>query len=100
MKLLAFVLALLPILWLMLALGGLKKPAFKACPIAFAAPFVGANTVGVTIGKMIFPQSIAIGTAATAMVGNESKILRKVMKYCAIFIVIAVCVAYAGSRMR
>ena len=49
---------------------------------------------------MISPQSIAIGTAATATVGNESKILRKVMKYCAIFIVIAGCVAYAGSRMR
>ena len=60
----------------------------------------GANTVGATIGKMISPQSIAIGTAATATVGNESKILRKVMKYCAIFIVIAGCVAYAGSRMR
>ena len=52
------------------------------------------------IGKMISPQSIAIGTAATATVGNESKILRKVMKYCAIFIVIAGCVAYAVSRMR
>ena len=60
----------------------------------------GANTVGATIGKMISPQSIAIGTAATATVGNESKILRKVMKYCAIFIVIAGCVAYAGSRIR
>ncbi|MEI3381081.1 MAG: hypothetical protein V8R43_05940 [Dorea sp.] len=33
-QLLAFILALLPILWLMLALGVLKKPAFKACPIA------------------------------------------------------------------
>lgn len=35
MKLLAFVLALLPILWLMLALGVLKKPAFKACIVRF-----------------------------------------------------------------
>lgn len=60
----------------------------------------GANTVGATIGKMISPQSIAIGTAATATVGSESKILRKVIKYCAIFIIIAGCVAYAGSRMR
>ena len=58
----------------------------------------GANTVGATIGKMISPQSIAIGTAATASVGSESKILRKVIKYCVLFIIIAGLVAYAGSR--
>ena len=45
----------------------------------------GANTVGATIGKMISPQSIAIGTAATASVGSGSKILRKVIKYCVLF---------------
>ena len=58
----------------------------------------GANTVGATIGKMISPQSIAIGTAATASVGSESKILRTVIKYCVLFIIIAGLVAYAGSR--
>ena len=34
MKLLAIVLALLPILWLMLALGVLKKPTFKPANLA------------------------------------------------------------------
>lgn len=59
----------------------------------------GANTVGATIGKMISPQSIAIGTAATATVGSESKILNKVIKYCVLFILIAGIVAYTGSRL-
>lgn len=59
----------------------------------------GANTVGATIGKMISPQSIAIGTAATATVGSESKILNKVIKYCVLFILVAGVVAYTGSRL-
>ena len=35
-----FILALLPILWLMLALSGLKMPGYKACPISLAITLV------------------------------------------------------------
>ncbi len=58
-----------------------------------------ANTVGATIGKMISPQSIAIGAAATNLVGSESKILNTVIKYCALLIIIAGCVAFTGNLL-
>lgn len=58
-----------------------------------------SNTVGATIGKMISPQSIAIGAVATNLVGSESKILNTVIKYCALFIIIAGCVAFAGNLL-
>ena len=35
-----FILALLPILWLMAALSGLKMPGYKACPISLAITLV------------------------------------------------------------
>ena len=63
MKLLAFVLALLPILWLMLALGVLKKPAFKACPIALAA----AILLALTYWKMPVKDCVTGGLEGVAM---------------------------------
>ncbi len=48
-----------------------------------------ANLVGAGIGKMVCPQSIAIGTAAVGLVGSESKVLSKVAIFCLIFAVLA-----------
>ncbi len=42
---------------------------------------VGANTSGGVCGKMISPQSISVATAATHMVGEESKIFRFTLKH-------------------
>lgn len=48
-----------------------------------------ANELGAGIGKMISPQGIAIGTSAVALAGSESIVLRKVAKYCLLFVVLA-----------
>lgn len=58
---------------------------------------VSSSTVGATIGKIISPQSIAIGAAAAGLLGSESKVLNKTVKYSAIFIIIAGCISYFGS---
>lgn len=49
--------------------------SLSANPAVFAA----ANMFGGGIGKMLAPQSIAIGLAAVAAVGNESKLLKSML---------------------
>jgi lactate permease len=41
-----------------------------------------ANTAGATAGKMISPQSIAVATSATGLIGSEGKIFNKTVKFC------------------
>ena len=53
-----------------------------------------ANVMGAGIGKMISPQSIAIGLAAVGMPGKESVILQNVMKYCVLYFVVGGLVCY------
>jgi lactate permease len=47
-----------------------------------------ANEMGGGVGKMICPQSIAIGCAAVGLTGSESKILGKVFIYVLLYAVI------------
>lgn len=56
-----------------------------------------ANVMGAGIGKMICPQSIAIGAGAINAVGEENKILRAVFKYFLFDIVAAgvICFLYS-----
>ncbi|MCR5295538.1 MAG: L-lactate permease [Lachnospiraceae bacterium] len=63
--------------------------AIGAEPVWLAA----ANLMGAGIGKMICPQSIAIGTAAVGLSGVESKILSRTILYTVLFALIggAVC---------
>lgn len=42
-----------------------------------------ANVMGAGIGKMICPQSIAIGAAAAGLAGRESAILKRALPWCA-----------------
>lgn len=56
-----------------------------------------ANSVGADIGKMVSPQNIAIGAAATNLIGRESEILAKVFKWFLGFIIIAGIICYIGS---
>ena len=56
-----------------------------------------ANTAGATGGKMISPQSIAVATAATGLVGSEGRILDQTLKYCACYVAFLGVVVYLGS---
>ena len=56
---------------------------------AVPAWLAAANVMGAGIGKMISPQSIAVGLAAVGMAGQESLILKRVMKYCVLYFVLA-----------
>ncbi|GHV50608.1 L-lactate permease [Deltaproteobacteria bacterium] len=58
---------------------------------------VAANTSGATLGKMISPQSIAVGAAAVGLSGSEGKILSITIRFCAGFIVLLGMVIYGGS---
>ena len=49
---------------------------------------VGANMAGGGVGKMISPQNIAIGSAASGMSGKESKILSKTVLFAILYIAI------------
>lgn len=53
-----------------------------------------ANTGGATAGKMISPQSIAVATAATGLVGQEGKILNATLKFCVVYVIILGLIAY------
>lgn len=59
----AFILALLPILWLIVALTFLKIPGFKACIIAMVVAYV----LAVFVWKMPFGESITAALEGTAM---------------------------------
>ncbi len=58
-----------------------------------------ANSVGVSAGKMISPQNIAIGTAACGLAGKDGEILGKIAKYAfGLFVAMALLV-YAGVAL-
>ncbi len=64
--------------------------AIGAEPLWLAA----ANLMGAGIGKMICPQSIAIGTAAVGLSNAESKILSKTILYTVLFALIGGIVCF------
>jgi len=53
---------------------------------------VTASMVGAVMGKLVSPQSIAIGAAATGLVGKEGSILNKTVKYAFILLGIGVVI--------
>ena len=60
---------------------------------------VAANTIGATAGKIISPQSISIATAATGIVGQESKILRSSIGYYVLFVAVFGLTALLGHPL-
>lgn len=58
---------------------------------------VSANSLGVAAGKMISPQSIAIGCAAVGITGKDGEILSKVFKYTLIFLFFMALIVYFGE---
>jgi lactate permease len=73
--------------------GGLQVEAAKSLGLN---PFwlAAANTGGATAGKMISPQSIAVATAATGLVGAEGKILNATLKFCIVYVIVLGMIAY------
>lgn len=57
--------------------------------------FAAANVMGAGIGKMICPQSIAIGAAAASLVGCEGAILRKTFLWFMVDVLLATIVVLA-----
>jgi lactate permease len=49
---------------------------------------VGANVAGGATGKMISPQSLAVGAAAVGLVGKESELIRFTLKHSLIMLMI------------
>jgi lactate permease len=66
--------------------------AIGADPLWLAA----ANSLGVSAGKMLAPQSIAIGTATCGLVGKDGEVLGKIAKYAFGFLVAMSIFIYAG----
>ena len=58
-----------------------------------------ANVVGAGIGKMVCPQSIAIGAGAIDAIGSESKILGAVFKYFILYVVLAGVLCWLGAAV-
>ena len=75
--------------------GALQTEAAKSLSID---PYwiAAANTAGATAGKMISPQSIAIATSATGLIGSEGKILSTTVKYCLGYVIILGLIVYFG----
>ncbi len=78
--------------------GGLQ--AQTALDLGLSASWMAAaNVMGAGIGKMICPQSIAIGASAAGLLGSESKILRSVFKYFIVYLVLAAALCMVGSLL-
>ncbi len=58
---------------------------------------VAANSLGVSAGKMLSPQNIAIGCAACGLVGKDGEILGKIAKYAFAFAAVMAVIIYVGS---
>ncbi len=58
-----------------------------------------ANATGSCVGKIISPQSIAIGAAAVGAFGVESQLMKVAVKVYLPFIIIIGCVIYFGQTM-
>ena len=76
--------------------GGLQSQTAQNLGLS-GAWMAAANTFGAGIGKMICPQSIAIGASAIDKSGSESKILKSAFKYFVCYIVIAGIICFIGS---
>lgn len=77
------------------------KLQFSAATVLNMDPawMVASNVIGSTAGKIISPQSIAVATAATGVVGKESEMLIGVLKYYLVFIIVYGLVTYFGVGM-
>lgn len=78
--------------------GGLQSETAQALELN-AVWMAAANVMGAGLGKMVCPQSIAIGTGAINATGSESKVLSSVFKYFLFYVAAAGVICYVGSWM-
>ena len=76
--------------------GSLQQKAAEAVNVD-PVWLVAANMAGGGIGKMIAPQNIAVGCAASGLQGKESTVLSKTFPYALIYIVIAGILCMLGA---
>ncbi len=76
--------------------GGLQAKTAQNLGLS-ASWMAAANVLGAGMGKMICPQSIAIGATAINKSGSESKILGSVFKYFILYVVIAGIICFLGT---
>ncbi|MBV7276878.1 L-lactate permease [Clostridium sp. PL3] len=76
--------------------GGLQAKTAQNLGLS-ASWMAAANVLGAGIGKMICPQSIAIGATAIGKSGSESKILGSVFKYFVLYVVIGGVICFLGT---
>lgn len=60
---------------------------------------VGLNSLGVGVGKMLSPQSIAIALSAVGGLKEDSKLLKMMLPYGAVFLVCVSVIGIAGSMV-
>lgn len=67
--------------------GNLQKEIAQSLQIS-PAWLAAANTAGATAGKMISPQSIAVATSATGLVGMEGRIFTRTLAFCLVYVLL------------
>ncbi len=78
--------------------GGIQAKA--ASTLGINETWLGAaNNLGGGIGKMISPQGIAIGCAASGLGGQESKVMNKTIPYAIAYVIIAGIVSMIGASL-
>ena len=60
---------------------------------------VALNSLGVAAGKMLSPQSLAIGLSSADAKGQDSKLLSKILPYGLFFLVSMSALAFIGARI-
>ncbi|MBP3893421.1 MAG: L-lactate permease [Atopobiaceae bacterium] len=60
---------------------------------------VASNSLGISAGKMISPQNIAIGCAAVDLQGKDGEIMGKIAPYAFAFIILMMIEVYVGTIM-
>ena len=60
---------------------------------------VAANSLGTSAGKMLAPQSIAIGCAACGLTGKDGELMGRVAPYAFAFLVIMMALVFAGAAL-
>ncbi|MFV0381598.1 MAG: L-lactate permease [Breznakia sp.] len=58
-----------------------------------------ANSLGTGAGKMLSPQTIAIGCAATSLVGKDGEILKKIAPYALGYLILMSFIVYFGQGL-
>ncbi len=60
---------------------------------------VGLNALGVGVGKMLSPQSIAIALSAVGGLKEDSKLLKMVLPYGAVFLIMCSLIGWIGTMI-